>query len=80
VQDTGEAITEKILPKLFSKFSISNSTTETGLELFVCKNIIETHDGKTWPKITPIKMEQALALHCLLQNKYLSSNVKQAYF
>ena len=48
VKDTGEGISEKILPKLFSKFSISNSTTGTGLGLFICKNIIEAHDGKIW--------------------------------
>jgi signal transduction histidine kinase len=48
VKDTGEGIPEKILPKLFSKFSISNSTTGTGLGLYICKNIIEAHGGKIW--------------------------------
>jgi len=48
VKDTGEGISEKILPKLFSKFSVSNSTTGTGLGLYICKNIIEAHDGKIW--------------------------------
>ena len=48
VKDTGEGIYEKILPKLFSKFSVSNSTTGTGLGLYICKNIIEAHDGKIW--------------------------------
>jgi signal transduction histidine kinase len=48
VKDTGEGIPEKILPKLFSKFSISNSTTGTGLGLYICKNIIEAHEGKIW--------------------------------
>ena len=48
VKDTGEGIPEKILPKLFSKFSVSNSTTGTGLGLFICKNIIEAHDGRIW--------------------------------
>ena len=48
VKDTGEGIAEKILPKLFSKFSISNSTTGTGLGLYICKNIIEAHDGRIW--------------------------------
>ena len=48
VKDTGEGIHEKILPKLFSKFSVSNSTTGTGLGLYICKNIIEAHDGKIW--------------------------------
>ena len=48
VKDTGEGIHEKILPKLFSKFSVSNSTTGTGLGLYICKNIIEAHDGRIW--------------------------------
>jgi signal transduction histidine kinase len=48
VKDTGEGIPEKILPKLFSKFSVSNSTTGTGLGLYICKNIIEAHDGRIW--------------------------------
>ena len=48
VKDTGEGISEKILPKLFSKFSVSNSTTGTGLGLYICKNIVEAHDGRIW--------------------------------
>jgi signal transduction histidine kinase len=48
VKDTGEGIPEKILPKLFSKFSNSNSTTGTGLGLYICKNIIEAHEGRIW--------------------------------
>ena len=48
VKDTGEGIHEKILPKLFSKFSVSNSTTGTGLGLYISKNIIEAHDGRIW--------------------------------
>jgi signal transduction histidine kinase len=48
VKDTGEGIPEKILPKLFSKFSVSNSTTGTGLGLYICKNIIEAHEGRIW--------------------------------
>ncbi len=48
VKDTGEGIPEKILPKLFSKFSVSNSNTGTGLGLYISKNIIEAHDGRVW--------------------------------
>ena len=48
VKDTGKGIPEKILPKLFSKFSVSNSTTGTGLGLYISKNIIEAHDGRIW--------------------------------
>ena len=48
VKDTGEGIPEKILPKLFSKFTVSNSTTGTGLGLYICKNIVEAHGGRIW--------------------------------
>ena len=48
VKDTGEGIPEKILPKLFSKFPVSNSTTGTGLGLYICKNIVEAHGGRIW--------------------------------
>jgi signal transduction histidine kinase len=47
VKDTGEGIAEKILPNLFSKF-ITYSNTGTGLGLYICKNIIESHGGKIW--------------------------------
>ena len=48
MKDNGEGIPEKILPKLFSKFTVSNSTTGTGLGLYICKNIIEAHGGRIW--------------------------------
>ena len=48
VKDTGNGISKEILPTLFSKFSISHSTTGTGLGLYICKNIIEAHDGRIW--------------------------------
>jgi signal transduction histidine kinase len=47
VKDTGEGIAEEILPNLFSKF-ITYSNTGTGLGLYICKNIIESHGGKIW--------------------------------
>jgi signal transduction histidine kinase len=43
-KDTGRGISNNILPKLFSKFA-SSSPSGTGLGLFVCKNIIESHGG-----------------------------------
>ena len=47
VRDTGEGIAEEILPNLFSKFK-TYSNTGTGLGLYICKNIIESHGGKIW--------------------------------
>jgi len=48
VKDTGEGISDKILPKLFTKFATSDSTTGTGLGLYICKNIIQAHGGRIW--------------------------------
>ncbi len=47
VRDDGQGINREILPKLFDKF-ITDSTSGTGLGLYICKNIIEAHDGKIW--------------------------------
>ncbi|HEY6586686.1 MAG TPA: HAMP domain-containing sensor histidine kinase, partial [Nitrososphaeraceae archaeon] len=48
VKDTGEGISNKILSKLFTKFATSDSTTGTGLGLYICKKIIEAHGGRIW--------------------------------
>ncbi len=47
VKDTGEGITDEVFPNLFSKFKTYTSTG-TGLGLYICKNIIESHGGKIW--------------------------------
>ena len=46
VKDTGEGIPKEILPKLFTKFTTSDSNTGTGLGLYICKNIVEAHGGE----------------------------------
>ena len=46
VKDTGEGISKEALPKLFSKFTTSDSKTGTGLGLYICKNIVEAHGGR----------------------------------
>ncbi|HET9806348.1 MAG TPA: HAMP domain-containing sensor histidine kinase, partial [Nitrososphaeraceae archaeon] len=48
VKDTGTGISKEVLPKLFSKFTTSDSSTGTGLGLYICKNIIEAHGGRIW--------------------------------
>ena len=45
IKDTGSGLSPAISPKLFSKF-VSTDSGGTGLGLFVCKNIIESHGGK----------------------------------
>ena len=48
IKDSGTGISKEVLPKLFSKFTTSDSSTGTGLGLYICKNIVEAHKGKIW--------------------------------
>jgi signal transduction histidine kinase len=48
VKDTGNGISKEVLPKLFSKFTTSDSSSGTGLGLYICKNIVQAHEGKIW--------------------------------
>jgi signal transduction histidine kinase len=50
VKDTGQGISNETLPKLFTKFTTSDSTTGTGLGLYIRKNIVEAHGGRIWDK------------------------------
>jgi signal transduction histidine kinase len=52
IKDNGTGIDLQILPKLFTKFAIK-SQSGTGLGMFIAKNIIEAHGGKTWAKNNP---------------------------
>jgi signal transduction histidine kinase len=47
VRDTGTGIDPEIFPRLFEKF-VSKSFQGTGLGLFITRNIIKAHGGKTW--------------------------------
>ena len=47
VFNSGKAIDEEILPKLFNKFA-TKSFQGTGLGLYLCKNIVEAHGGRIW--------------------------------
>ena len=47
VRDTGTGIDPDIFPRLFEKFA-SKSFKGTGLGLFICKSIVETHGGRIW--------------------------------
>jgi signal transduction histidine kinase len=48
VKDNGKGISDEILSRLFIKLSPTDSSTGTGLGLFICKNIVEAHGGKIW--------------------------------
>ncbi len=52
VKDTGSGIDQKILPKLFSKFT-TVSSTGTGIGLYISKCVIKAHGGKIWAKNNP---------------------------
>jgi signal transduction histidine kinase len=45
--DKGLGIQDNIKQKLFSKFT-KGTKVGTGLGLFICKNIVESHGGKIW--------------------------------
>ncbi len=47
IKDTGVALDNEILPRLFTKFA-TKSFQGTGLGLYLSKNIIEAHGGKIW--------------------------------
>ena len=47
IKDTGDGIDPEIMPRLFQKFA-TKSDKGTGLGLFICKSIIEAHDGRMW--------------------------------
>jgi signal transduction histidine kinase len=47
VKDTGKGINSEIHPRLFNKFT-TNSSSGTGLGLYITKSIIEAHGGQVW--------------------------------
>jgi signal transduction histidine kinase len=73
VRDTGNGIPKEVLPKLFSKFTTSDSNTGTGLGLYICKNIIEAHEGKIWAENDP-DGNGAIFRFALPLISYLNSN------
>jgi signal transduction histidine kinase len=48
VKDKGTGIDSEILSRLFTKFATKSQTGGTGLGLFICKGIIEAHNGRIW--------------------------------
>jgi two-component system sensor histidine kinase VicK len=47
IKDTGKGIEPKLFPSLFEKF-VTNSSSGTGLGLYITKAIIEAHGGRIW--------------------------------
>lgn len=50
VEDTGRGFKPGIVDKLFTPFFTDGKPTGTGLGLSICKNIVEDHGGRIWPK------------------------------
>ena len=50
IKDSGKGIDSKAFPHLFSKFFSTSGTGGTGLGLYICKSIVESHGGKIWAK------------------------------
>lgn len=53
VKDTGEGIPKEAIPHLFTKFfrvsgNLEQGSKGTGLGLYICKSIIDVHQGKIW--------------------------------
>ena len=53
IEDTGTGISNGELKKIFTKFyqvymGNDRNNEGTGLGLFICREIIEKHDGKIW--------------------------------
>lgn len=83
ITDTGLGIDEKVRPKLFTKYATS-SYNGTGLGLYICKNIIEAHDGKIWAKNNMNKNGATFSFripishthHTSSYTKFLNSRIK----
>jgi len=56
VSDTGKGVPEENKPKLFQRFWQAGSTgryyASTGLGLYLCRRIVEGHDGRIWCEST----------------------------
>ena len=56
VTDTGKGISEENKPKLFQRFWQAGSTgryyASTGLGLYLCRRIVEAHNGRIWCEST----------------------------
>lgn len=51
IKDTGQGISQELLPHLFAKYGVadsSDSRSGSGLGLFISKGIIDAHGGKLW--------------------------------
>ena len=56
VKDTGSGISAEDMPHIWERYyKGKHSETGTGLGLFICKFIVESHGGKIWAESEPGK-------------------------
>jgi signal transduction histidine kinase len=48
IKDTGKGLDSRTFPHLFSKFFSTSGAGGTGLGLYICKSIVESHGGRIW--------------------------------
>ena len=53
IEDTGPGLPPEIAERLFTPFFTHGKKNGTGLGLSICKNIIEDHGGRIWPRSEP---------------------------
>ncbi len=70
IRDTGIALDNEILPRLFTKFA-TKSFQGTGLGLYLSKNIIEAHGGKIWAENNENGIGATISFNLPLTNKII---------
>ncbi len=70
IKDTGIALDNEILPRLFTKFA-TKSFQGTGLGLYLSKNIIEAHGGKIWAENNKDGIGAIISFSLPLTNKVI---------
>ncbi len=70
IKDTGIALDNEILPRLFTKFA-TKSFQGTGLGLYLSKNIIEAHGGKIWAENNKDGIGATISFNLPLTNKII---------
>ncbi len=70
IKDTGIALDNEILPRLFTKFA-TKSFQGTGLGLYLSKNIIEAHGGKIWAENNENGIGATISFNLPLTNKII---------
>ena len=70
IKDTGIALDNEILPRLFTKFA-TKSFQGTGLGLYLSKNIIEAHGGKIWAENNKDGIGATISFSLPLTNKII---------